>query len=411
MLNILINAYACSPKMGSEPGMAWNWCSYLAKHCNLHIITEGEFQRNIEEALSTLPQAENMHFYYNPVSKEIRKMCWNQGDWRFYYYYNSWQAKTLKIANNIIKNNQIDIIHQLNMIGFREPGYLWKIERVPFIWGPINAKEKFPTSYLSKAGWKNKLFIYSKNILNILQLSTAIRVKNAINKANFVIAASSDSQQALKKYFQYNAILINESGCEISNVPLVFPKHNNTSLELLWVGRFIFTKQLTLALETIATIKKLNIRLHIVGGSLEEELQYKDISKKLKIESNCVWHSRISHEEVQKLMRICDLFFFTSIAEGTPHVILEAFSNNLPVLCFNTCGHGDSVNEQVGIKIPLSTPQQSINDFAEKITYLFNHRDVLKQMSENCRVRQEELSWDNKAKQMVSLYEKVLSQE
>lgn len=110
-------------------------------------------------------------------------------------------------------------------------------------------------------------------------------------------------------------------------------------------------------------------------------------------------------------MRICDLFFFTSIAEGTPHVILEALSNNLPVLCFNTCGHGDSVNEQVGIKIPLSTPQQSINDFAEKITYLFNHRDVLKQMSENCRVRQEELSWDNKAKQMVSLYKKVLSQE
>ena len=25
--------------------------------------------------------------YYNPVSKEIRKMCWNQGDWRFYKYY------------------------------------------------------------------------------------------------------------------------------------------------------------------------------------------------------------------------------------------------------------------------------------------------------------------------------------
>lgn len=31
-------------------------------------------------------------------------------------------------------------------------------------------------------------------------------------------------------------------------------------------------------------------------------------------------------------------------------------------------------------------------------------------MSENCKARQEELSWDNKAKQMISLYEKVLSQ-
>lgn len=66
-------------------------------------------------------------------------------------------------------------------------------------------KEKFPTSYLNKAGWKNKLFIYSKNILNMIQLRSATRVKNAINKANFVIAASSDSQQALKNIF--NAML------------------------------------------------------------------------------------------------------------------------------------------------------------------------------------------------------------
>lgn len=87
MLSILINAYACSPGMGSEPGMAWNWCVNLAKHCELHIITEGEFREKIEATLKTLPQGKNMHFYYNPVSDEIRKMCWNQGDWRFYTYY------------------------------------------------------------------------------------------------------------------------------------------------------------------------------------------------------------------------------------------------------------------------------------------------------------------------------------
>ena len=50
-LSILINAYACSPNMGSEPGMAWNWCINLAKHSELHIITEGEFKEKIETAL------------------------------------------------------------------------------------------------------------------------------------------------------------------------------------------------------------------------------------------------------------------------------------------------------------------------------------------------------------------------
>lgn len=70
MLSILINAYACSPNMGSEPGMAWNWCVNLANYCELHIITEGEFRDKIEAILPTLPQGGNMHFYYNPVSEK-----------------------------------------------------------------------------------------------------------------------------------------------------------------------------------------------------------------------------------------------------------------------------------------------------------------------------------------------------
>ncbi len=108
-------------------------------------------------------------------------------------------------------------------------------------------------------------------------------------------------------------------------------------------------------------------------------------------------------------MQQSDIFFFTSVAEGTPHVVLEAIGNNLPVVCFDTCGQGDSVNEQVGMKIPLNTPQQSVKDFTEKIDYLYHHRDILQQLSKQCSQRQEKLSWDNKAKQMMILYNKALN--
>ena len=125
------------------------------------------------------------------------------------------------------------------------------------------------------------------------------------------------------------------------------------------------------------------------------------------IKEQCIWHEKISHDKVQALMQQCDLFFFTSIAEGTPHVILEAFNNSLPVLCFNTCGQGDCVNDKVGLKIELSNPQQSIKDFTEKIEFLYNNRKELKRMSANCKERQMELSWDNKIKQMIELYTKI----
>lgn len=165
MLKILINAYACSPNMGSEPGMAWNWVSNLAKYCEVHIITEGEFQNKIETVVPKLEQGENMHFYYNPVSDEIRKMCWNQGDWRFYKYYKEWQWKTCLMAKDICSKQHIDVLHQLNMIGFREPGYLWKLSKetdIPFVWGPVDAKDKFPVAYLGGASMETKLFMRLK---------------------------------------------------------------------------------------------------------------------------------------------------------------------------------------------------------------------------------------------------------
>lgn len=104
-----------------------------------------------------------------------------------------------------------------------------------------------------------------------------------------------------------------------------------------------------------------------------------------------------------------DLFFFTSVSEDTSTVVLEAISCQLPVLCFDACGFGYVINEKVGIKIPFSTPTQSINDFAEKINYLYRNKNILKKLSNNCKQRQEELSWDNKAQQMVRLYNKVLN--
>ena len=51
MLNVLIDAYAISPNWGSEQGMGWNWVSNLAKFCNLYVITEGEWKKEIEQSL------------------------------------------------------------------------------------------------------------------------------------------------------------------------------------------------------------------------------------------------------------------------------------------------------------------------------------------------------------------------
>ena len=408
MLKILINAYACSPNMGSEPGMAWHWVSHLARHCELHVITEGEFREQIEAVVPTLPQGRNLHFHYNPVSEEIRRMCWNQGDWRFYKYYRQWQWKTYLMAKELCQTEHIDILHQLNMIGFREPGYLWRLSReagVPFVWGPVDAKDKFPVAYLQGADLKTRLFMRLKNFLTVVQLRYSRRVSHAARQASVVFSASSNSQRSFRKYLGVDSPLLNETGCYVQERPLV-DKSRKATFDVLWVGKMDFRKQLALALRSIAATNNPQMRLHIVGGGNAEP--YQRVADDLGIGGRCIWHGMVSHAQVQDLMRDADVLLFTSVAEGTPHVVLESIGNNLPVVCFDTCGQGDAVNYKVGRKIPLSHPQQSAQDFARLLNELEHDRGLLGQLAASCKERQAQLSWEEKAQTMVAYYGKCV---
>lgn len=413
MLSILINAYACSPGMGSEPGMAWNWCVNLAKYCELHIVTEGEFRDRIEAVLPTLPQGANMHFYYNPVSDKIRQMCWNQGDWRFYKYYKEWQKKTYLIAKEICGKRKIDVLHQLNMIGFREPGYLWKLSRetgIPFVWGPIGGLKQFPLKYADGGGLKMKAFMALKNALNILQLKYDRRVDAAIRQASLLISSIPDSYKAIKKYKKRESVVIPETGCFDETIVSDYLKRfEGETLNVMWVGKFDFRKRLDIVIKTLAKTESTNIRLKVFGSGTPEQINNaKALASKLNVNGQITWMGNRPNYEIKREMARADLFLFTSVSEDTSTVVLEAISSHLPVLCFDTCGMSSVIDCKVGIKISLTNPVQSIKDFAEKIEYLYSHRDVLKTLSDNCIERQKELSWDSKAKKMVGLYEQVL---
>ena len=411
MLKVLINAYACSPGMGSEPGMAWNWVKNLAKFCELYIITEGEFWEKIEAAVPTLEQGGNMHFYYNPVSDEIRKMCWNQGDWRFYKYYRQWQWKTYLMAKDICEKEKIDVLHQLNMIGFREPGYLWRLSKengVPFVWGPIGGLKQFPTAYLKGAGLKMQLFMRLKNFLNIWQLKHEKRVDEALKTAKLLISSIPDSYRAIKKYKGLDSIVIPETGCFLSE-DISTARFDQEEFHVMWVGKFDFRKQLPLALQTIALAKNPKLRLDVYGsGSVGQVEAAKKLADELGVSQQVIWHGNQKNDVVMEAMRKAQLFFFTSVNEDTSTVVLEAVSNRLPVVCFDACGMSAVIDDSVGRKIALSHPSQSAHDFARILNELEGNRALLKHLSANCKQRQMELSWEVKARKVVEEYERIV---
>lgn len=257
-----------------------------------------------------------------------------------------------------------------------------------------------------------RLFNLLKNTINILQLKYDGRVNIALHKAALLISSIPDSYHAIKKHHGLESVIIPETGCfEETYHEDGMHDFGGKYLNVMWVGKFDFRKRLDIALRTMATVCNSYIVFQVFGTGNEQQVKNaQEYCRNLGIEDwvKIEWMGSCTNDRVQKAMRESHLFFFTSVSEDTSTVVMEAISNHLPVLCFDTCGMGYVVNDKVGIKIPLTHPARSVKDFAEKIEYLYAHRDVLKRMSENCRERQRELSWDSKAQRMVEFYNQII---
>ncbi len=414
MLKILINSYACCPNMGSEPGMGWNWIVSLAQYCELYVISEGEFKEQCQQWCSEHPAIGHyIHWYWNPVHQSTRDKCWNQGNWSFYPLYKKWQKRTADIAREICHKEKVDILHQLNMIGFREPGYLWQVSRetdIPFVWGPIGGLKMFPPAYSDGGGIKMKVFNWLKDTITKWQIKHDKRVIAALKTSSLLISSIPDSYNTIKKYHGLESVIIPETGCFVETFQNDIKRFRNDNLRVIWVGKFDFRKRLDIAIRAIAMAGNPKICLEVYGtGTSQQIAQAQTLISQLKVESSVKLMGSVSNMEIKKIMKTADVFLFTSVSEDTSTVVLEAVSNHLPVICFNACGMSTVITEDIGFKINLTNPKQSAKDFSVKLNYLFNHRDVLETMSESSQQIALELSWDNKAKQMQELFEHTVS--
>lgn len=181
---------------------------------------------------------------------------------------------------------------------------------------------------------------------------------------------------------------------------------NNDRMDILWVGKFDFRKQLGLALRVMEQLRSFpNIHLHILGaGNDEENARYQGMTENMGLTNTVTFHGKIPHNEVIDYMNKADLFLFTSISDETSTVILEALGCSLPIVCFDACGFGLIVTPDVGRKVTFSNPTQSVTDFKNVILELYSQPELLKELSENCLEKCKTLTWGYKAEQMVSLY-------
>ena len=148
------------------------------------------------------------------------------------------------------------------------------------------------------------------------------------------------------------------------------------------------------------------MKLLIVGSGIEE-IQLKNLVKKLKLENETLFTGYINQDEVQDYHNMLDISVSVSIdnSESFGVAVLEASSCGKPVIVSNVGGLPEVVEDgRTGIVIePMDA-----NSLAEALSFLIENPEVRTEMGNNGRMRVlQKYDWKDSVEQMITIYKSL----
>lgn len=404
MKKILVSCYACSPYKGSEPGMGWNFVKALSASHELHVIVEEEnFRSHIERYQKEHPSdLANVRFYFIKRTRHrILRKIWPPS---YYWFYKDWQKKAYDLAKQLEAKEHFDVVHQLNMAGYREPGYLWKLGK-PLVWGPVGGFENVPWCMIPTMSLGGAVFYTFYNIINLCQMHTDLRVRKAMKMSAVCISATVKVKDRIHELYGKDSVMIPEVGLEGSPDNPFAVRENNQNLKICWSGVHIPRKSLNLLLDALAVSNRNDVELHILGSGSETK-RWKKQAQRLGLK-NIIWYGQTERADALKVMQSCHLFCITSLSDLTSTVILEALSYGLPVVALDHCGFSNVITDNCGRKIAIHSKKQVVNDLAAQINEIADNESLRRKLSEGARKRALDYNWEDKARKISEIYESI----
>ena len=412
--HILISAYACNPKRGSEEAVGWNWVQTIAQSHRVTVLTAAFHQTDIAAVYG--PGA-------NPRFVFVRHRPWHYAPSPFWraiegsiakplmnLAYVHWQREAFRAARGLCTTQTFDLVHQLTYVGFRFPGHLWRLG-LPFVWGPIGGLEDTPWRLLPAMGAEGALYYAGRNLINAAQrrwLRTPRRAAAAAGPG--LIAATPSIARALQQTYGADSTVISEVVAPLeSSPPSPCARAPSEPLRVVWSGLHLPGKALNLLLKAISQIERtVAIELHILGDGPQRG-PWMALAERFGVAERCIWHGSIPRREALRLMGDAHVLVITSLKDLTSTVLLEGLALGLPVICPDHCGFSDVVTEACGIKVDPASAHALIAGFRSALLRVAGDESMRYRMAGAALLRARDFSREALQVKLDAVYQRVLS--
>jgi glycosyltransferase involved in cell wall biosynthesis len=348
-MKLLISAFSCAPDGDSEQAGGWNWATEAHRlgHevCVLVCPAHREAIASVVRQDAALKEIRWVfpELAYWPV-KQGKEPKWSRT------YNLLWQKAALGVARALHREVGFDVVHHLTWAGFRVPTFLGSLGP-PLILGPIGGGETSPLSLRDRFPLRGRIIERIRDFDNATVMINPW-IRRELNEAAVIFASTSDTRNLFSRSVKDKAFVFTQ--VHIINPPLLASRiAPQGPPRLLCIARLYYWKGVHIAIRAFAQLLSQcpEARFTIVGRGPEEQ-RLKAEAARYGVADRIDFISwRLPRQQLLDLYESHDLFVFPSLHDSGGHVVVEAMSRGLPVVCLDLGGPKDTVTPNAGVII------------------------------------------------------------
>ena len=413
-LRVLIEAYACEPDAGSEPGIGWNWSIEAARHGHqVTTITRANNRRRIEAALDGSP-IPGLAFHYVDLPRPFLRMKKRLGYLGLHLYYYLWQIRVCMVARKLHATRPFDLAHHVTFGNDWMPSGVAGV-RAPFIWGPVGGSTHVLPRAMKDA--LPRVFRRHETIRWWFQTSLGRfdpLVALTRRRADLILTYSEEALAGIPRRHLHKARAIVHIGVLESDAPTTSrgqappPPFTVVSGGRLvhWKGFDLLVRGFLKFVEETGSEARLLLTgegpyRHVLQGFVERT----SVGDRVRFLG-----SLPRRADVYRVLDRAHLYALPTLRDGPPVSIVEAMLAAKPVLCLDLGATRELVPASAGLKIPAGSAEEMIDSIASALQWADEHLPELHERGLAARAHALAVhDWRRIGDEVESLYRAVQS--